>query len=86
MTPPTSVDPARSPICYPGQLEGVVEPLAFGAVILRGRLLAQGLEDRADGRRALGDEVAADHCGAAGGGADLDGAVLEGVVRVAGAG
>jgi hypothetical protein len=37
-----------------------VEPLALGAVVLLAGLLAQGFQGRADGRRALGSEVAAD--------------------------
>jgi hypothetical protein len=42
-----------------------VEPLVLGAVILGAGLLAESLEDRADGGGALGGEVAADDGGAA---------------------
>jgi hypothetical protein len=63
-----------------------MEAFFLGAVVLRALLLAQGFEDRADGCRAPGGEVAADHRGASERGAGLDKAVLEGVVRVVGVG
>jgi hypothetical protein len=43
-----------------GELEGVVEPLAFGAVVFRAGLLAQRLGDRAERGSTPGGEVAAD--------------------------
>ena len=75
--------PARSGTsCAPeqqlaGQLQGVVEPLALGAVVFRSGLLAEGLQDGADDRGALGSQVAADDAGAAERSADLEVAVVE---------
>src|ERR1700744_1681190 len=68
MTPPTSCDPARSPICYPGFLEGVVVALPGGAVVLGAAGLAEGLGDGGEGGGALGGEVPADPPGVVQGG------------------
>jgi hypothetical protein len=49
-----------------------VEPLSFGAVVSLAGLVAEGLQDGADGGGALGGEVAADHPGVAERGAEME--------------
>src|SRR5690348_561813 len=69
-----------------GESEGVVEAFSLGAIVFRARLLPQRLGDRADRRRALGGQVAANDRRAAERGADLDVAVVEAVVGTVGVG
>jgi hypothetical protein len=63
-----------------------VEPFLPGPVVFRACFLAQGLQHRADRRRAPGGQVAADDRRPAEGGAELKEPVFELAVRVAGAG
>jgi hypothetical protein len=56
-----STRPAGAEQQSAGHLQRVVEPPPLGPVVLRGPLLAQRLQDRADGGGALRGEIAADH-------------------------
>src|SRR5579859_377685 len=77
MTSPTSLDPARSPICYPGFLEGVVAALLGGPQVLRAAALAERVEDGGEGGGALGGQVAAQVAGVVEGGVEDQGPVAE---------
>jgi hypothetical protein len=75
-------DQARTQEELAGELKGVMKALALGTVVFRARLLAQGLQDRADGGGALRGQVPADHRRAAERRPDLEVAVIEAIVRV----